>query len=60
MAQRSIISVKTQFFGLTMTARVSLVASLLEHPTVIWQPGEEVFGETLNKGNKTFAILRNL
>ena len=59
MAQRSVLSVKTQFFGLTVTARVGLIALLLEHPTIIWQPGEEVFGETLNKGNKTFAILRN-
>jgi hypothetical protein len=57
--QRSVLSVKTQFFGLTVTARVGLVASLLEHPAASWQPREEVFGETLNKGNKTFAILRN-
>jgi hypothetical protein len=48
---RSVFSVKTQSFGLTCEARVGLVASLLEHPATIWQPGEEVFGETLNKGN---------
>jgi hypothetical protein len=48
---RSVLSIKTQSFGLTCEARVGLVAILLEHPGVIWQPGEEVFGETLNKGN---------
>jgi hypothetical protein len=48
---RSVLSVKPQSFGLTYEARVGLLAILLEHPTVIWQPREEVFGETLNKGN---------
>jgi hypothetical protein len=48
---RSVLSVKTQFFGLTCEVTVGLVASLLEHPTVIGQPGEEVFGEIPNKGN---------
>jgi hypothetical protein len=48
---RSVFSVKTQSFELTCEARVGLVAILLEHPAVIWQPGEEIFGETLDKGN---------
>jgi hypothetical protein len=48
---RNVLFIKTQFLGLTCEARVGLVASLLEHPTVIWQSGEEVFGETSNKGN---------
>ena len=55
----SVLSVKTQSFGLTVTARVGLVASLLEHPAAIWQSGEEVFGEKLNKGNKTIFNLKN-
>jgi hypothetical protein len=48
---RSVLSVKTQSFELTCEARVGLIASLLEHIEAIWQPGEEVFGETLNKSN---------
>jgi hypothetical protein len=60
MARRSVLSVKTQSFGLTCEAMVGLVASLLEHPTTIWQLGEEVFGETSNKGNKIFSISRTL
>jgi hypothetical protein len=55
---RDVLSVKTQFFGLTCEARVGLVAILLEHPIVIWQLGEEVLGEKLNKGNQN--LLKNL
>jgi hypothetical protein len=43
-----ILSVKTQFLGLTCEAREGLVASLLEHPTTIWKSREEVFGKTLS------------
>ena len=39
---------------------MGLIASLLEQPSAIWQSGEEVFGETSNKGNKIFSILRTL
>jgi hypothetical protein len=35
LTARDVISVKTQFLGLTCEARVGLVASLLEHPTTI-------------------------
>jgi hypothetical protein len=50
---QSVLSVRTQSFGLTCEARVGLVAILLEHPTIIWQPGEEVFGEHLRRVTKT-------
>jgi hypothetical protein len=52
--QMSVISIKTQFFGLTCEARVGLVASLLEHPTSIWQSGEEFFSEHLIRVIKYF------
>jgi hypothetical protein len=37
----SVLSVRTQSFGMTCEARVGLVGILLEHPTVIWQLEEE-------------------
>jgi hypothetical protein len=52
--RRTVISVKTQSFGLTCEARVGLVVSLLEHPTTIWQSGEEFLGEHLIRVIKYF------
>jgi hypothetical protein len=54
MARRSVLFIKIQFFGLTCEGRVGLVVSLLEHPTTIWQSGEEVFGEYLIRVIKSF------
>jgi hypothetical protein len=53
-----VLSVKTQFLGLTCEARVGLVALLLEHPAAIWQSREEVFAKHLARETKIFQIFK--
>ena len=50
-ARRSVLSVKTQFFGLTVTARVGLIAILYLASNNYLEIEGGGFGETLNKGN---------
>jgi hypothetical protein len=45
---------KNSILWADLTARVGLVASLLEHPTTIWQSGEEALVKHLIRVIKSF------